>query len=133
MYEFPDVEKALQELSLSVMDDVVLWAPADLHDRAPIAHIQALPSTGQVEDFMRTNRVQIDVYATGRTASRDYANDVRAALVGPHGTAYGLLDDVYVEQEPHEQPYPHDTLTVYSATYRVDTRLAYFPDPIPAP
>lgn len=133
MYEFPDVEKALQEIAQTVTSDVVLWAPADLHDRAPIVHITALPSTGQVEDFMRTDRLQIDVYATGRTSARDIAIDLRLALVGPHGTSYGLLDDVYVEQEPHEQPYPHDTISLYSTTFRVDTRLAYIPDPIPAP
>lgn len=119
---FPDTEKALQEVIRTITANVVLWLPADTFERVPIVHVQVQPNIGGEEDFLRTERVQIDVYATGRDAAKTLAQNIRSTVLGHHGTSYGLLDDVYVDTEPYEQPYPHDTVSLYSAIYRVDTR-----------
>lgn len=122
MYEFPDVERAIREVVEQVTDNVVLFLPADFHERVPIVLVTMVPSIGGGEEFLRTDRVQIDVYGDGRTQARSIAEAIRRAVVGSHDTAAGLLDDVYVETEPHEEPYPHDTVSLFSATYRADTR-----------
>lgn len=122
---FPDAEKALQEIALRSHDDVVLRGPIDRDERAAnggIVEIHGIPSPGSVEDWERTDRVEVDVYAAGLTAAKDLANSLRASFLGFQETAEGLLDDVFVVTEPHEVPYPHDVVIQVRATYGVVSR-----------
>lgn len=122
---FPDPEKAIQEVARTVHPDVVLRPPLDRDERAAadgIVEVAMAPSGGTVDDWERTSRVEVTVFAEGRGASYALANDLRAALIGYHATAVGLLDDVFVVTEPHEAPYPNDTVVQVTATYGVVAR-----------
>lgn len=122
---FPDAERAVLEIISRVHDDVVLRPPIDRDERAQdggIVEIHSVPSPGSVEDWERTDRVEVDVYAAGLTAARDLADEVRATLQGFQDTAEGLLDDVFVVTEPYEVPYPHDVVIQVRAVYGVVSR-----------
>lgn len=125
---FPDVERALVELTTAALGEEVLVGthlPYDYTTNLPAIQIRALPSTGQDEPWERIIRVQVDVYGSGRTEARALSMDLRDALVGRgRSTTEGLLDDISVESEPHESPFVADVLTLFSTIYRVETRAS---------
>ncbi|MFF5793681.1 hypothetical protein ACFY5D_16670 [Paeniglutamicibacter sp. NPDC012692] len=120
--EFPDTELALIELLESPDAEAVLRLSADMDQRLPLIHITALPSTAQAEPFLRTDRIQVDVYTNSRSGSKDLSEAIRGRLMGSHLTDEGFLDDIYPEIEPYETPYTSDSIKLVTAIYRVETR-----------
>jgi len=122
---FPDVERALAEVIASDHPSAAVGThlPADFTDNLPAVQIRVIPSTGSPEPWERTERVQIDIYATGRSEAKDLADSIQTGISRPAiGTSYGLLDGVYTVTEPYEAPVAFDAITLYSAIFRVDTR-----------
>lgn len=122
---FPDVERALAETVSAVVPSAAVGThlPADFTDNLPAVQIRVIPSTGSPEPWQRTERVQIDVYALGRSEAKDLADSIQTGISRPAiGTSYGLLDDVYTDTEPYEAPVALDAITLYSAIFRVETR-----------
>ncbi len=120
--EFPDTERSFIELLEAVGYETVLHLPVDMNQRLPLIHVVGLPSSAQVEPFLRTDRLQVDIYAVGRTQARDIAEDAQSRLAGPTQTTEGFLDDIYPEILPYESPYTSDSTNLFTAIYRVETR-----------
>lgn len=120
--EFPDVELALIELLEALGHGSVLHLPVDMDKKLPLIHVTGLPSSAGPEPFLREDRVQVDVYAQGRTQAKDIAEDVASRLSGPHPTEQGFLDDIYPEIQPYESPFTSDSINLFTAIFRVETR-----------
>lgn len=119
-YRFPDVEAALMEVLTATQPGVrtVLW----LTDTEGTVH-HVYSSGGNIVGPFRTDRVTVDTYAPSRDLARTAAEDAQAALTERHhDTSEGLLDTVEVEVAPHSMPYQSDTVSLWQAVYRVDTR-----------
>lgn len=125
IYAFPDTEMAVLELLTERVPEVetYLHLPANYTDLLPVFAVRLLPSNGGEEDFLRTDRLEVNVYASGRTEARDLAGRARQVLLGAGlETSYGLLDHVYIETEPYEVPLGSDLFNNYSITIRADIR-----------
>lgn len=121
MFVFPDaadcVDHALQAAGLNS----TLWlGPEDLDGRE-VVHIQDAGGTEQ--SVFRTDRLIIDVYATGRPAAKDLAEAVKVALVGrPHESPGGVIDSVAVEVAASMEPFQSETVCKFTAIYRAESR-----------
>lgn len=117
-YRFPDVERAVVEI---LGEGAALWLDKDFHDRLPVSHVQSVG--GREQGVLRMDRIAVITYDHSRDLAKASAEAVNALLVdGPHDTTEGLLDRVEVEVSPHLLPYVSETVTRYTATYRIDTR-----------
>lgn len=123
MYSFPDTVSILQE----VIEDhtsakAVMWIPATLTGKVPLVHIYKVG--GAQSGPLAQDRIAIDVYAEGRDTAYALADQIRQHLVGRfhYSEQYGQIDTVLLEVSPLDVPYLSDTVDLFSATYRVDTR-----------
>lgn len=113
MFQFPDVEAILVEL-----DENVTTHLTDLS--GTVHHVYSLG--GQESGPLRYDRVGVDTYAQTRNDARTAAESLKARLTaGPVVTDSGLIDEVTVDQTPHEVPY-QDSVSLYQAQYRIHTR-----------
>lgn len=120
---FPNTERALAEIINDALDiRVVGHLPEDGYASAPFVQVTGLPTTAGPESFLRSDRVQINVYSTGRDSAKEYADQIHALMHGYHDTTHGFLDDIYPAVLPNEVPIKHDSVNLYTATYAVDTR-----------
>lgn len=131
-YRFPDSVAVFKELlngrqvgekdgapvTLTAMKQLT----ADFPKHLPVVHVRRVG--GAQDGVLRTDRIAVDTYAVGSTATGDYAQAIDEFLVGSsHESADGdLIDGVGVEVIPTEIPYASDTVNRVSATYRADTR-----------
>lgn len=119
---FPDIESALAE----VLDDiapVITHLPKDPHSRVPFIYLAPIPSPSETERFLSEDRYLLEVFGTGRTATRDMALEVASILDGNYfDTSHGLLDRVEVIIRPNETPLEDDTLNSFNLSILVSTR-----------
>ena len=121
MFVFPDAAKCVKSALESANFDATLQLNPDDLDGREIVHIKDIGGTEQV--VFRTDRLTVDVYAAGRTAAKDLAEAVRAALVDrPLDTPHGVVDSVQVEVVPTREEFPSPVLAKFSAIYRAETR-----------
>lgn len=118
---FPDTEKALKELlepfGATYLHLVYGWEELGL----PAFHIYQVG--GNQALVFRSDRIVVHSYAEGRDAAKQAASQAHELLVpGPHGTSHGLIDSIDVESVPHLMPYTSDTVNLFGAIYRVNTR-----------
>lgn len=120
--KFPDIESALSEL-LDDLGSVVTHMPKNPQDRVPLIHLSPIPSPGTREPFMSEDRYLVEVFNTGRTATRDLAYLIAERLDGNYfSTSHGLLDQVEVVMRPNETPLEDDTLNSFNFSILVQTR-----------
>lgn len=121
MFVFPDAAKCVKaELEAVGFDATLQLNPEDLDGRE-IVHIKDIGGTEQ--SVFRTDRLTVDVYAQGRTAAKDLAEAVRAALLDrPLDTPHGVVDSVKVDVVPTKEEFPSATLVKFTAIYRAETR-----------
>lgn len=120
---FPNTELALREvIAAGTSARTVSHLPEDMYADLPIVQVIGLPTPAGVEPFLRTDMVQIDVYAEGKTAAKALSDEIHYLMQGYMKTSHGFLDDVYPSILPNEVPIEHDRANLYSATYSVDTR-----------
>ncbi|MGQ3382976.1 hypothetical protein [Glutamicibacter sp. TV12E] len=94
--------------------------PEDLDGRE-VVHIQ--DGGGNEQSIFRTDKILVDVYATGRTAAKDLAEAVKASLMnGPLDTEDGVIDKVSVEMVPTKEDYPSPEICKFVAIYRAESR-----------
>lgn len=121
MYVFPDATKCVKKaLEAAGLQARLQLNPEDLDGRE-VVHVQ--DGGGTEQSVFRTDKIIVDAYATGRTAAKDLAEAVRAALVGnPLETTDGVIDTVKVEVVPTKEEYPSPTLHKFTAIYRAESR-----------
>lgn len=121
MFVFPDAAKCIEH-SLTVAGlEATLWLAPDALDGREIVHIQ--DGGGTEQSVFRTDRLIVDVYATGRTAAKDLAEAVKVALVDrSHESPEGVIDTVRVDVTPSMDPYPSETICKFTAIYRAESR-----------
>jgi len=120
-YVFPDAVKCVKSaLAADGFNATLQLSPEDLDGRE-VVHIQ--DGGGNEQSIFRTDKILVDVYATGRTATKDLAEAVRASLMkGPLDTADGVIDEVTVEMVPTKEDFPSQEICKFVAIYRAESR-----------
>lgn len=120
---FPDTERAVMEILDGLGLETTIHLPKDYATDTPLVQVLNLPGNPGPEPFLRTETIQVNVHGRDRDPTRVVANQIRDALTaGPHGTTYGLLDQVTCQVSPHDVILDGDLLNIYSATYLIDVR-----------
>lgn len=121
MFVFPDASKCIEYALNAAGLHSKLWLAPEDFDGREIVHVQDAGGTEQ--SVFRTDRLIIDVYATGRSAAKDLAEAVKAALVGrPHSSPDGVIDKVTVDVTPSMEPFQSETVCKFNAIYRAESR-----------
>lgn len=127
-YTFPDTVAGVIDVIGRNFPDVLVGKhlPSEYTDMLPAASARRLPSPGEPEPFLRSDRIVVDVYAKGSTEGELLGQAIRSVLAGTwHDTAVGLLDRVEIDTEPAEVPTGSDATTYISMTVRVDVRPVF--------
>lgn len=120
---FPDVERGVEEVIQGLGFETAFHLPKDYDGKSVLVQLVTLPSNAGPLPFLRTETIQVNVVARGRTRARDVADTIRDALTaGPHGTSKGLLDRITCQVSPFDSVAESDLLNSFSATYLVDVR-----------
>lgn len=109
---FPDVEVRLADVTGAKLR-LVATGPGIVH------HLYLLGGAVQARVF-RTDRATIDTYGPSRDATREAAEEVMQTLTARF--VDDQIDGIRVEVAPHSVPYVDESVHLYQATYRVDTR-----------
>lgn len=126
MYVFPNTRNILFEI-LRLYGTPAFRLEAGWEDQWTFPVHQITSLGGDVTGPLREDRIRIDTYGP----SDDDANDAAEALVAALADRYhyvdgqeqlGMIDRISVESSPAQVPYPSDTVSLVSATYRAALR-----------
>ena len=119
---FQDIELSLVTWvkTLDGIVDAGNRTPADFTGK--LIYVRVVNLGGPDDGITDSPRIDIDVFASGRTAARDAAEMIRTALRPRLRVGSAIIDSVRTVTSPRELPWSNEKIKRYSATYAIGLR-----------